>query len=422
MWPNAKQPAPLNSHIWVRLPAFSAKWGFGRYPIFKSKPSLWASSFQLKQLALDLQLNGKSQSGLLLRLQSTQWRMIILQPKYKLSPGQTYTVRLRVGPWAAPIGSFKTTSANAPAPTAIQLSNARLVWNPQTSDPCPSPTPYAVVGQSSLPNASNTPLLGLWYAPPGGTINYKAPPNLILSSQKKQFVLGRHTQCAINNFDFQQLGSSVTIGARLGNLAGQWGTPQTTTFTISNPTAPWTWSPSMRIVFWGGLTLILLLLSLLRSWLFQRKSLSMLEDFLANYSTIKSDVAWLALRKLVEKETPTKRISLVLMIVQFLVLLVGLYAFVMSLFQYAVSKPSMTHLLLLVGPMSLFVLMVMLVHVVFGWRVSVKRHEIATLPIAESFRAPCNDLLKGWKKRGKSSVSRSDLEGSSKARIQSAKK
>lgn len=398
VWPSSKDKAPVNTHVWVRLPAFNPKLNYGKYAFFKKQPKLWATSFALNQLQLELWQGTRSVAGQLLHLQSNQWRMIILQPKGSLQPNAKYEVRLRVGAWVAPIGQFTTQGTAANKPSTSAHAKARLVWSPPTHERCRVDQPFVHL-RLAASSIKSAPLVGIWQGGKDGTINYNRPPHLLFSAQKDIF-LGRKNQCAENNLALSQAEGTSSFGVRLGSFAGQWGPPQTVFFNKSHPIEPWTWSPTMRVVFWVGLTALFFLLSLLRTWVFQRKSEGLLSDFLSNYTSIKGDAAWIALRKLVEKEKPARLISLLLFIFECFIVLVGGYIFAMSLLDYEVAPHSMTHLLIVVIPLSVFMLLNGLVQFLASWRIRQKRNEIAWFPVASSFQKPCAELLAGWKKKG----------------------
>lgn len=273
----------------------------------------------------------------------------------------------------------------------------RSMWDPQVRGRCLAPTPYLSLRLRKPLDQNSAPLMGVWLAPAEGQINYKTMPFLVVPTNKRRVVLGRAKQCAENNFDFSAYTGSVTLGFRTGDLSGNWGPPQTFTISIQHPIMPWTWQPYLRAIFWYVLGIMIFLIAAIRVWVFQRSSHETLEEFLVNYSSIKKDSAWMALRKYHKQELPMRRWNTVLAWLQGLLALVGIVAFVMSYLHFSTGLTSMRQLMLTFGPLAGFVLLGWINNIFLALRIRSKRREIANLPVAPNFQEASAKLLKGWK-------------------------
>ncbi len=395
--PGAKTLAPRNTQVWIQLPAYNKKIRFAQYPEFKDFPNKWSTSFLLAQLSAALFINGHSVPVQQFALQSGLWRMIILQPQRSLSPNKTYQVRLfAVGGWNSPIGTIKTGAglSNRTFPQ-VSVASARYLWEKPLRDSCTSTQPYAILQLAETPPKGT--LFGIWMPDATGLINYKNPPNLVFPPQQDRLYLGAPTQCSQTNFIFPK-GSEVKLGLRMADYSGRWSPPTLVTFSKGASLQPWTWAPSSRARFWFILGALFFLFGLLRTWLFQFKAHKLLDEFLLNYSSIKNDISWIALKKLTQEVNPLLLKNLIFAILQYLLVAIAIIVFVMSLIHFSAGTTGVSQLFITVGTLALFLFFNWGVHFLFFLRLKQRRRRVAHLPVSPNFQQAHQQLLGSWKK------------------------
>ena len=403
VWPNKAITAPTNTRVLVKLPPYMEQIQFTKYADFRTHPRLWASSIQQKDLFVFLVHKGKIHSKTAqFNYTSGNWRMILLQLRVALFPNQDYQVMLRSrdGKWSSIIATFKTGERfDRVAPRKTPLLNAQYIWEYPANDTCMSGAPYAKLTLSPPEiKDSNLPrIFGIWLPDSSGKITYQGLPSLIITTKNNKLVLGRDNQCDTKNFSFEGLTGSVRLGIRAMDLSGNQGPKKLVNLTIGSISAPWSWSPGSRSLFWLVLAFLIFTIGFLRGWMFQRKSSELIDDFLYSHNAIKGDMEWLTLRKLVEQETPLRRKNMLFSILQILLVLFGLTVFVLNFMNLSAGVTTKTQLFLLVGPLSVFLLLGWGVNLLFSMRAKSRRRKVAKLPVAGNFQQAHTQLLASWK-------------------------
>lgn len=396
VWPSGNKAVPLNTQIWVRLPALNPKLAFEKHSDFKKYPRFWSSRFQQSQLAI-LVVDSKKSSLAVYKtdLQVGQWRMSVLRPQAPLLPNQTYKVYLQASDsLSSQIASFRTgTQVETKATAQAGIQRARFVWERTLPGACGPPKPYVVLDASKSPNPSA--FYGIWLADAKGNINYKEMPSVVLKPEANQLFLGQTSPCMDKNFVFPAQ-SRVTLGVRLGNLSGNWGPPQTVSFASKAPLEPWSWSPNARVLFWVVLGFVLVLLSVFRTWLFQRDSNKVLDDFLNQFEEVKSDMAWLSLKQLAKKEGALRLRNFLVFCVQGVLFFLGLYVWMQGQSHFSVSAASQAELSLAATIWGIVLLLNAVIHLYFTAAIRSKRRNIRNLPMSHTFEDSSKKLLKRW--------------------------
>ena len=400
VYPLKSQSVSRKTRIWVRLPANVSKaLPFGTKEEFSDYPGLWAGSFTQKQLKIEL-LDGENVVRAYRNdLASGQWRMVVLRPTALLKRNHAYQVRIGVGSWSSIIRKFKTgTAVDATAPTEKALNKIKFISDRQKEGLCQSPSPYAKLYKNAKFDNNNAPLLGVWFPNQSGEMDFKKLPNLVIPFSKETLFLGRRHQCSEVNFLFPTGASNTSLGFRLGDFSGNWGPEQSLSFTYGSFSKPWTWSPNKRVLFWGILIFLIFVLATARVWMFQRASDEALDDFLVVQSEIKSDGAWMGLKKLVKMEKPFRRGNFLLFLLQVVLFVLGGYVFMQSAAHFSDAKTALSQLYMLVTPLVGFTALICGINLMYTLKIRSKRKQIVSLPVADHLRAPIKDLLSSWGK------------------------
>lgn len=328
-----------------------------------------------------------------------EWRMSLLQPSKNLAPKQTYEVHLQgPGNLFAVLAKFTTGTESATKDVPpVGANNARYLWTRRShKGACGAQGPYISVDVD--PNAAKNALFfGVWIAGADGTINEKQMPHMVLKPNKEgRLVLGKTSACTDRNFVFPDGQTQVTLGIRAGNLAGKWSPTEKVTVAVGAMAAPWSWSPGGRVGFWVALGALLLLLSLIRTWLFQRSSNNMLDDFLTKHEEIQNDMAWIALKQMVARENSQRRNNFIVFLLQVLLVGLGGYVFVMGLSHFAITPKSLSEHYLLTAIWVLVLLLSSFTHLFLTFQIRNKRRKIKNFPKSKLFEGTSQELLKRW--------------------------
>ncbi len=401
VWPNGRRAAPINTQIWVRLPAYNTKLPYEKYSDFKKYPRFWSARFTQSQMAI-LLVDRKKKSLPVYKtdLNLGQWRMSVLRPQNPLLPKQKYDVYIQAqGGLSSLIGTFTTSSqVETTSQTKAGIQNARFLWERSTSGLCRPPGPYAVLDLKGAPSAPSS-FFGVWMAGAEGKIDYKRAPHLVLQPKKGRLFLGQTSPCDDNNFIFPEGQSKITLGVRVGNLSGKWGTPQQVSFAKTATLEPWSWSPNARVFFWIAFGALLFFLSFFRTWLFQRASHRILSEFLETHEAIKNDMAWLALKQLVQRENSLRLKNFLVFFLQLLLFGLCVYVFVGEYSHFSISPISLAELYLVVAVWGTVLFLNAVIHLYFTFSIRAKRHSVSALPKSKMFEASSAELLARWRKK-----------------------
>lgn len=401
VWPDGKSSVPPSTHIWVRLPAYRPVLPFEKYSDFAEYPRFWSTRFLQNQMSLLLFEKAKNRyvEGYKVDLTAGQWRMSVFYPKSPLALRTTYEIHLLApGNLRGVLGRFVTgTEAESPKPPAPNIVQARYISERIYPGQCRPPKPFAVLDLKQTP-ALDPHFYGIWLPNADGKIDDKRMPNLVLQPQQNQLFLGQLLPCSENNFVFPAGRSNLQMVVKVGNLSGQWGIPQSVNLTMQAMMAPWSWTPNARILFWIVLGLLILIPGILRVWLFQTSALSNLLSFLTDHDAIKSDMTWIALKQVVQRDQSIRRSNMILLAIQLILGGVGLYVFWQEHVYFSLSPISRSEIYLVVAILCVVLLLHGIIHLYFTLTSWSRRRAIGALPTSKSFQQASDKLLAGWKK------------------------
>lgn len=399
VWPQATKNVPLSTKIWVRLPAYNTTLPYEKYSDFQKHPRFWSQRFLQKQMPLLLVHKNKNKYIPVYKtdLALGEWRMSVLQPGANLQPKQTYEVHIQgPGNLFAVLHTFTTgTESTTKDVPPAGVSNARYLWERPYKGACGPQSDYITVNVDANA-AKNALFFGVWIADASGKINEKAMPHLVLQPKDGRLFLGKASRCKDRNFIFPKGQTKFTLGIRAGNIAGKWSPTETVTVSAQAMAAPWTWSPGGRVGFWLGLGFVLVLLSVVRTWLFQRSSNNLLDDFLTQHDEIQNDMAWIALKQMVQRENGLRRNNFIVFFLQIVISGLAIYVFVKGLSHFSSTPQSLSEHYLQAAILVLVLLLNAIIHLFLTFQVRTKRRKIKNFPKSKLFQATSQELLSRW--------------------------
>ncbi|MBI4508315.1 MAG: hypothetical protein HY698_01680 [Deltaproteobacteria bacterium] len=172
--------------------------------------------------------------------QSADFRMAELVPDAPLAPLTRYEVLvLHSGGKETAIGEFSTGGEPDTTPPSWEgLVKATFFQLPATCCNCSTGSPYAtlVTSKATDPESKSSALsYEIWASDENGQVDFSKPPLMILRDWSGHISLGHQSQCTPANFRFPEKRTSLKIGVRVVDLAGNQGKPSEIEIDLAHP-------------------------------------------------------------------------------------------------------------------------------------------------------------------------------------------
>ena len=202
LWPRGEE-VPRNAHVFMEISV-----GGWRSPDPKKV-----------ELTLIDPIPGRIIAAKQKRYISKNRAVVELIPKRPLPPDTTFEVHYTDGQKAGSAGRFKTGKrSDRQRPRFPAIGSATFHHDEAVCCNCTSGKPYIELESKS---AAGQTFFAVWRGK-AGKVDWKRPPDLIESDYKGKIWLGYPSICGTDNFAIDKPGTTMTLGVRTLDIAGNW--------------------------------------------------------------------------------------------------------------------------------------------------------------------------------------------------------